>query len=217
MAQFRREGPSPEFVVGLLLQTGQSHMRGVIKGVYRFLRVNPHWRIEGYGHHPLLQWDQLASWRGDGLIGIPENPSQLEQLLDLGVPVVNAGSRFIDKRITTVACDSEAIGREAAEHLLAVGLKHFLFLSELTWENERQRYRAFDKAITQAGFRCDLLPIPSPGVAVPGCFGPIRPGPRATAGQSGTGAEARGCLHPQRRHVEVRRRGGHRQRFRRAG
>ncbi len=149
-----------EFRVGLVLQTGQAHMRGVSLGVYQFLRVNPHWRIEGDGHYPLLPWDQLSSWHGDGLIGIPNSPSQLDKLLAVNVPVVNAGTRIVDPKIPTVACDSMAIGKQAAEHLLNCGLKHFLFLSELTWENERIRYKAFAATITAAGFHCELLPVP---------------------------------------------------------
>jgi LacI family transcriptional regulator len=149
-----------ELRVGLVLQTGQAHMRGVSRGVYRFLRVNPHWRIEGDGHYPLLQWDQLGAWRGDGLIGIVNNHAQLEMMLAAGVPVVNAGSRVIHPQIPTIACDSEAIGRQAAEHLLGCGLKHFLFLSELMWENEQIRYRAFASTVAEAGYRCELMPVP---------------------------------------------------------
>lgn len=134
-------------------------MREVSRGVYRFLRVNPHWRIEGDGHYPLLQWEQLSTWQGDGLIAIPNSQSQLETLVSFGVPVVNAGSRIIDPRIPTVACDSKSIGKKAAEHLLGCGLKNFLFLSELTWDNERLRYEAFSSTIAEAGYHCELLPV----------------------------------------------------------
>jgi LacI family transcriptional regulator len=160
MRQTKKKRVPSEFRVGLVLQTGQAHMRGVSRGVYRFLRVNPHWRIEGEGHYPLLQWDQLSAWLGDGLIAIPNSPSQMEMLLQAEVPVVNAGTRFVDQKIQTVACDSKTIGKQAAEHLLSCGLQHFLFLSELTWENERIRHKSFAATIANAGYQCELLPVP---------------------------------------------------------
>lgn len=136
-------------------------MRGICHGVYKFLRSNPDWQIVGNGQYPLLQWDQLSDWDGDGLIGIANSSEQLEAMAASGVPCVNAGSRITDRRITTVACDSEAIGEAAAEHLLACGLKKFLFMSELKWEDERARYRAFAAVVNSRGKDCcDLLQLP---------------------------------------------------------
>ena len=151
----------PHFRVGLLLQTGQALMRGVCHGVYEFLRANRHWHIVGDGQYPLLQWDQLSEWEGDGLIGIANSSEQIEAMVAAGVPCVNAGSRIIDKRVRTVATDSAAIGQVAADHLLACGLKNFLYMSELKWENERIRHQAFSDTVTARGdHRCDLLNLP---------------------------------------------------------
>lgn len=132
-------------------------MRGITRGVYRYLRVNRHWRILGDGQYPLLHWDQLGDWQGDGLIAIPNSEQQLQALLGVGVPVVNVGSRIIDPRFASVACDSQAIGRMAAEHLIECGLRNFLFLSELRWENEQLRYQAFDSTIRDCGLHCAPL------------------------------------------------------------
>lgn len=151
--------PTP-FRVGLVLQTGQALMRGITRGVYQFVRVNRRWHICGDGQYPLLNWDQVANWRGDGLIAVVNSEQQLEILLDAAVPVINAGSRIIDQRFPTVACDSCNIGSMAAEHLMACGLKHFLFLSELRWENERLRYEAFEASVNGAGHRCEVLKLP---------------------------------------------------------
>ena len=134
-------------------------MRGITRGVYRYLRVNRHWRVLGQGQYPLLQWDQLDGWEGDGVIAIANSQQQLETLLAVGVPVVNAGSRIIDPRLATVACDSHAIGRMAAEHLMECGIKNFLFMSELRWDNEKLRYQAFDAAAREGGYRCEALKV----------------------------------------------------------
>ncbi|WP_425398751.1 substrate-binding domain-containing protein [Aeoliella sp.] len=134
-------------------------MRGITRGVYRFLRVNRHWRIKGDGQYPLLQWEEVASWRGDGLIAVVNSERHLEILTSAGVPAVNTGSRIIDPQFANVACDSRAIGELAAEHLLHCGLKHFLFMSELRWENERQRFEAFEETVTKAGSQCQGLKL----------------------------------------------------------
>lgn len=154
-----KSSPPPTYHVGLVVQTGQSLMRGIIRGIYQFIRVNRHWRIRGDGQYPLLQWDQVPDWQGDGLIAVLNNEEHLQILLNARVPVVNAGSRLVDPRISTVACNSRDIGRMAAEHLMDCGLKNFLFLSELRWDNERIRYEAFTGALAEAGFRCEALKL----------------------------------------------------------
>ncbi|CAE7447408.1 xylR, partial [Symbiodinium pilosum] len=146
--------------VGLVLQTGQELMRGITRGVYQFARVNRGWQICGDGQYPLLNWDQVSDWRGDGLIAVVNSQQQLDTLLSASVPAVNAGSRIRHKRLPTVACDSHAIGSMAATHLLNCGLKNFLFLSELRWENERIRFESFKSTVTAAGHRCDALKLP---------------------------------------------------------
>lgn len=152
--------PPSLFRVGLLLQTGQAYMREVSRGVFRFLRANRHWRIVGTGYYPLLQWEELDQWRGDGLIAIPNSQAQMDALLKAGVPVVNAGSRFLDPQMVTVASDNEMIGRVAAQHLLDCRLQHFLVVGELAWDNEQIRHRSFADSVAAAGYRCDLLTLP---------------------------------------------------------
>jgi len=135
-------------------------MRGVTRGVFRFLRGNPNWRIVGEGHHPLLGWDQLAVWEGDGLIAIANSQEQLDALLAADVPVVNAGSRLMHDDLPCVATDSRAIGTLAAEHLLGCGLQHFLFVGEMTWENERHRQEGFATALQAAGRDAVTVSVP---------------------------------------------------------
>ncbi|QDU56987.1 AraC family transcriptional regulator [Aeoliella mucimassa] len=171
----------PVFRVGLILQTGQEFMRGITRGVYRFLRVNRHWRIQGEGQYPLLQWEEVANWKGDGLIAVINSQEHLKILLNAGVPVVNAGSRIIDHRFATVACDNLAIGSLAAEHLMQCGLKQFLFVGELRWHSEQQRSEAFMKAVTEAGHHCQLLKIAVHEVVAADSSGHYRPDLKAIA------------------------------------
>ena len=156
-------------------------MRGITRGVYRFLRVNRHWRIQGDGQYPLLQWEEVANWKGDGLIAVVNSQEQLEVLLNAGVPAVNAGSRIIDHPLATVACDNLAIGTMAAEHLMQCGLKQFLFVGELRWHSEQQRSEAFIKAVTEAGHHCDSLKIAVNEVVAADASGRYRPDLKAIA------------------------------------
>jgi LacI family transcriptional regulator len=146
--------------IGLVLQTGEEHMRGVTRGVFRYLRRNPHWQIAGHGQYPLLRWDQLSQWDGDGIIAIPNQESHLRMLLKMAIPSINAGSRLLDQRLVTVAGDNQIIGTLAADHLLACGLRSFLIIGEMQWENERLRHQAFESRIAAAGLRCKTMPIP---------------------------------------------------------
>jgi len=148
------------FRVGLVLQTGDAHMRGVSRGVYQFLRANPQWRIVGAGQYPLLQWNELRHWRGDGLIAMPQTERHLEALLEARAPVVNAASRFQHPEISTVAGDSGLTGTAAAEHLLGCRLRHFAFLGELCWEDEQRCCRAFCAAVAAAGYPSEVVKLP---------------------------------------------------------
>lgn len=148
------------FRVGLLLQTGQDHMRGVARGVFHFLREKPHWQIVGEGFYPLLDWEQLDGWRGDGLIAMANSERQVAALLAADVPVVNTGSRFLRRQWTSVTTDSVAIGRLAAEHLLACGLEHFLFIGQMLWDNEVLRRDGFARRVRDAGFDASTFDVP---------------------------------------------------------
>jgi LacI family transcriptional regulator len=59
-----------------------------------------------------------------------------------------------------VACDNELIGKLAAEHLLGCRLRHFAYVSELAWEDERRRCRAFADAVRAAGCDCEVIQLP---------------------------------------------------------
>lgn len=150
-------GANSTYRVGLVLQTGQAHMRGICRGVFRFLQENDHWEIVGEGQYPLLDWKQLPKWQGDGMIAIANNRRQLKTLQNKGVPVVIAGSRFLDSSLPSVACDSEGIGTMAAEHLLECGLRNMLFVGELKWDDERIRHQAFVDCVAKASVQCETL------------------------------------------------------------
>jgi LacI family transcriptional regulator len=114
-------------------------------------------RIHGVGQNPLLYWDDLANWQGDGLIAVVNKPEHIDMLVAKEVPVVISGSRIVDSRLSNVACDSTAIGRMAAEHLMECGLKNFLFMSELRWVNEQLRFAAFESEVKRRGHNCNAL------------------------------------------------------------
>jgi len=123
------------------------------------LQENDHWEIIGEGQYPLLHWKQLPDWQGDGVIAIANNPKQLAALLEKKLPVVNAGSRLVDSRLANVVCDSESIGKMAAEHLLDCGLRNLLFVGQLKWNDERLRHKAFVNRVAEAGLQCETLKL----------------------------------------------------------
>ncbi|MCP4477687.1 MAG: substrate-binding domain-containing protein [Planctomycetaceae bacterium] len=137
--------------VGILVHASQEHMRQVALGVVHYTQVNSKWQVEGDGFHPLVPWNRLKQWDGDGLVAIVNTREQLKTLIDLDVPFVLAGSRIIDNRYPVVASDNVAIGRIAAEHLIECGFRRLVFLGQTIWDDERQRLEGFQESVQKRG------------------------------------------------------------------
>jgi LacI family transcriptional regulator len=80
---------------------------------------------------PALRMPQLPQWRGDGIIANLDDPALARALAKLRIPIVAVGGghggRALVPRAPYVASDEEAIGRMAAEHLLACGFRHLAY------------------------------------------------------------------------------------------
>ena len=101
---------SPEteskFKVGVLMHASQEHMRQVALGVAHYTQVNPQWKVVGDGFYPLVPWNRLRYWSGDGLVAIVNSYEEAEKFSVLNVPVVLSGARIIDYRFSIVASNN---------------------------------------------------------------------------------------------------------------
>jgi len=106
---------------------------------------------------PVLLWEDLDHWEGDGIAAWVRSREEIERLQRLGVPVVNVSSWLAETPFPSVLSDNRAIGRLAAEHLLERGLERFAFFRVLDTAYARDREAAFAGKIRAAGFECRAL------------------------------------------------------------
>lgn len=103
-------------------------------------------------------WPGLKSLDAQGMI--LRDVGRLDEAIAFGIPTVVVGHSHAEVAgLANVVTDSAAIGRMAAEHLLACGFRYFAFcgVKETTLEQtvwSRLREESFSRRIGEAGFKC---------------------------------------------------------------
>ncbi len=97
----------------------------------------------------------MRTWRGDGMIACLMTRAEERAAARLAMPVVNlSGWRPPGPGVPRVNADHRAIGRVAAEHLLAQGLRHFAYYGiDGPWYSA-ERERGFVQRLSEQGLRC---------------------------------------------------------------
>jgi LacI family transcriptional regulator len=105
----------------------------------------------------------FLAMRAAGVIITPADSAAAALLARHGVDVVE-----VDRRLATVPCDAVVIdnergGRDATEHLLALGHRRIaLLVADTDWTSDRGRLQGYRRALTQAELQVDprlILPI----------------------------------------------------------
>ncbi len=143
--------------IGLLLDIQEEYPRSIVQGIIRYGRAGGRWQIMARRCRPVLLWEDLDHWEGDGIAAWVRSREEIERLQRLGVPVVNVSSWLAETPFPSVLSDNRAIGRLAAEHLLERGLERFAFFRVLDTAYARDREAAFAGKIRAAGFECRAL------------------------------------------------------------
>ncbi|MEX0653465.1 MAG: substrate-binding domain-containing protein [Phycisphaeraceae bacterium] len=122
-------------------------------GVGRYATSHGPWVFHTLGTQ---EWEfprveQLAAWRGDGILLPVMTQARLAEVLATGRPFVNL-TAWPD--IPSVVSDNAAVGRLGAEHLLSQGFRRFAFLGLPRGIYIGQRREAFVERIAAAGFPC---------------------------------------------------------------
>lgn len=136
--------------VALSIGLESTYGRQKLQGILAYMRKNPGWQIPLRDAQPMLPWRELRKWRGDGVIGEFLTEEMVDEMLALGIPVVNTTMIFRRDRIPTVGNDDTGIGREAARHLLGLGVESFLYFATLQHRFSHDRWLAFSKAVRAA-------------------------------------------------------------------
>ena len=125
--------------IALYMELSDFYEHGIAKGVVRFAKSQPDWRLFGYGwmFRPLAD---VGAWRGDGIIARIESPEDADRIESLGVPVVDVAGAYSRPGFRTVANDDFLTGYKAALHLRSCGFERFAFLGVCgtIWSDERK-------------------------------------------------------------------------------
>jgi LacI family transcriptional regulator len=140
--------------IGLAVDTIGSYGREVIQGVMQFCHRNPNWVIavepRFWVYDELPEPDQ---WDVDGLIVQAYSQEMMDRLKGVDFPVINVANMSAGGcDLPTVIPDDPAIGLMAAEHLLSLGLRHFGFFTDSTYEFGNLRGEAFAQRLAESGF-----------------------------------------------------------------
>jgi LacI family transcriptional regulator len=129
------------------------------RGGWTFLTSPP--TLGGAEEHALTM-RALRDWPGDGVIAAVGNPTEVRSARRLRIPVVNLAGAMQRCRLPRVMVDQQAVGRSAAEHLLARGLRRLAFygLGGLWYSGERRR--GFTGRAAEASVPCDVFEEPIP-------------------------------------------------------
>lgn len=138
-------GPAATRHVALLVETSNAYARGLLVGVHRYLLERPGWSIylgEHSRHESDLSW--LEGWSGDGVLARIENEETARQVRRLKVPAVDLSAARLAPEFPCVETDDDAIARQALQHFVERGVRHFAFCgdSRFGWSVKRQAWFA---------------------------------------------------------------------------
>ncbi len=97
------------------------------------------------------QRDQVAAWRPQGVVTHCIDPSHLDALRPMGIPVVNTSTTLPRTWAPRVSPDNGATGFLAAKHLLGKGHPQFAFIGKVAPCYARERLAGCRKAVEEAG------------------------------------------------------------------
>jgi LacI family transcriptional regulator len=121
------------------MELSDFYEHGIARGVLRFARSRPDWRIFGYGwmFRPL---SDLEHWRGDGIIARIESSSDADRIAALGLCVVDVAGAYLRPGFRQVTNDDFLTGYKAFLHLRSCGFERFAFLgvSGTLWSSARE-------------------------------------------------------------------------------
>ena len=148
-------------VVGIRVPSWASFTRPIFRGIVDFIRSNEQWKIQTL----VDSTNEMApvvideNWRGDGLILFRYSKEEAKIFKQCKIPVVNLSAESLGKGFPTVIPNNDEIGKQAAQHLLTLGLKNFSYWGDPSRNYSRVRGDAFERQIQSAGFNCIKVQI----------------------------------------------------------
>ena len=111
--------------VALAFPTRLGHLHSIVRGIMDYAQQHGNWIFTTSGEAHDLSVRALNRWRGNGVITLLDTEAEARAARRLKVPVVTFVGTLRKPGIPRVMRDQPAIGRLAAEHLLARGFRNF--------------------------------------------------------------------------------------------
>ncbi len=156
----------------LLLTEGTSTFaRDLLLGVADFSAIHGPWAFYRESLTPFYRRSSrvqslthLKSLDVDGLIIRSGDERLLNQVYDLGVPIVACDDDNQIPDVPNVVTDNERIGKLGGEHFLSRGFSHFAYcgFDDLRWSEGRGG--SFERVVGRAGFKVIHYPYPKAGL-----------------------------------------------------
>ena len=127
-------------LVALLIETSNSYARGLLRGIYAYLREHHPWLIYlpelGRGESPP---HLLKNWSGDGIIARIENIRIARAVRDSGSPAVDLSAGGLVPELPCVETDNQEIARLALDHLYERGFRNLAYCGDdrFAWSVDR--------------------------------------------------------------------------------
>jgi LacI family transcriptional regulator len=136
--------------IALCMELSDYYEHGIARGLVRYAKSKPEWRLYGYGwmFRPLTD---LAHWEGEGIIDRVEDAATADRLSALGLPLVDVAGAYMRPHFRSVTNDDFLTGYKAAIHLLGCGFSRFAFLGAAGTLWSEQRRAGFEKCLSQRG------------------------------------------------------------------
>ena len=146
--------------VALLLETSNEYARGIIRGIYGYIKEHNQWDVylgEYSRGQPNPSW--LLSWNGDGIIARIENEQIAHLISHCNVPTIDTSSANLVSGIPWVETDDKKIAVLALNHLDRCGFKNFAFVgANFNWSKWRGNH--FTSLLNIRGITCSSYNIP---------------------------------------------------------
>jgi LacI family transcriptional regulator len=141
--------------IKIIILTTSATRCGLLTSGFARLAFANNWLMElidvPHHHHADVEGLQaIVRTHGFQAVVVTHAFAGLGQLLEIGVPVLAMGVDEVPRGITRVEVDDAAVGREAADHLMGLGLRHFRGFG-FSAAFATRRFAAFRAAIEAAG------------------------------------------------------------------
>ncbi len=135
--------------VALAFPMGLAHLQPLVQGITDYTREHGRWMFTTSPETVMLSVQSLGGWQGDGVIAVLVNQADVRAAKELRLPLVTFSGALRDPGFPRVSVDNRALGRLAAEHLLACGFQRFGYYGLRNVAYAQDRGAGFEEALLE--------------------------------------------------------------------